>query len=349
VKAVLQTEAGDVEVVELPEPEPGPGEAVMRLTAAGICGSDILDWYVRKKAGTVLGHEVAGEIVAVGIGVASFGTGDRVVPHHHAPCLGCAACRAGRFVHCEGWRASRLEPGGMAELVRIPAGNLARDTLRIPEGVSDEAATWTEPLATVVKAFRRGGFVAGQSAMVIGLGSAGQVAVRLALARGASRVVGADRVASRLALGIASGLAEAVDVSREPLADGMRRASGGRGFDFVFVGPGKAEVIRAAAEAVAPGGVLLLFTMAPPEEQLTLAPHDLYFREVSVVPSYSCGPDDTREALDLIATRRVAVEDLVTHRFPLERAPEAFARARDPKGSLKVMIVRAVASPTAER
>jgi L-iditol 2-dehydrogenase len=231
----------------------------------------------------------------------------------------------------------------MAELVGIPAGNLAHDTLRIPDAVSDEAATWTEPLATVVKAFRRAGFVEGQSAMVVGLGSAGQLAVRLALARGASMVAGADRAASRIALAARSGASETVDVSREDLAGGMARASKGRGFDLVFVGPGKAEVIRAAAGAVAPGGKLLLFTMAPPGESLTLDPHDLYFREVSVIPSYSCGPNDTREALDLIASGRVAVEDLVTHRFPIDRAQEAFERARDPEGSLKVLIVGATA------
>lgn len=338
MKAVRQAKSGDVEVVDLPEPEAGPGEAVVRVRAAGICGSDLLDWYVRRKEGTVLGHEIAGEIVAVGSGVSAFAPGDRVAPHHHAPCLACEACLAGRFVHCAEWRASRLEPGGMAELVRIPAGNLSRDTLRIPDHVSDEDASWTEPLATVVKAFRRGGFAAGRSAMVIGLGSAGQLAVRLAAAAGASRIAGADRAASRIAIGLRSGMDESVDVSRETLVDGMARASRGRGFDFVFVGPGKAEVIRAAAGAVAPGGTLLLFTMAPPEEELTVSPHDLYFREVSLVPSYSCGPGDTREALDLISTGRITVADLVTHRFPIERAVEAFARARDPEGSLKVLI-----------
>ncbi len=310
----------------------------MRLGAAGICGSDLLDWYVSRKAGTVLGHEVAGEIVEVGRGVEEFVPGDRVVPHHHAPCLACETCRLGRFVHCLEWRSSRLDPGGMAELVRIPAGNLARDTRRVPPGVSDESAAWTEPLATVVKAFDRGRFAAGHSALVVGLGSAGQLAVRLGALRGASRIVGADRVSSRIALALSSGADDAIDVRTVGLGDGARRASAGRGFDFVFVGPGKAAVIEEAAGAVAPGGVLLLFTMASPEEELRLSPHDLYFREVTLVPSYSCGPKDTAEALSLIASGSVAVDDLVTHRYPISRAVEAFARAREPEGSLKVMI-----------
>jgi L-iditol 2-dehydrogenase len=225
----------------------------------------------------------------------------------------------------------------MAELVRIPAGNLARDTQKIPRSLSDEEASATEPLATVVKAFRRGRFEKGQSVFVLGLGSMGQLAVRLARALGASRIAGADRVASRIEKARGSG-AETFDVDREPLEDGARRLSNGKGFDFVFVGPGKSDVIRAAAAAVAPGGVLLVFTMPSPEEQMALSANDLYFREVALVPSYSCGPDDMRIALELLATRRVEVADFVTHRFPLERAREAFARAREPEGSLKVIL-----------
>jgi L-iditol 2-dehydrogenase len=329
MKAVEVRPDGGVSVVDRPVPKLGPGEALVRVEVCGICGSDLLDWYVKKKAGTVLGHELAGEVVEVGAGVTAFAPGDRVVPHHHAPCGECDACRSGRFVHCAEWKSSRLDPGGMAQYVRVPAGNLSRDTLEMPEGLSAEEASWTEPLATVVKAFRRGRFAAGQSLLVVGAGATGQLAVRLGRALGASRIAAADRVAPRLAMAGESGAAEIVNVDREPLPTG---------FDFVFVGPGKSAVIRAGFEAVAEGGTLLLFTMAPPEERWDVSPHDLYFREVTVVPSYSCGPDDTRQALSLLASKRVRVADLVTHRFPVERAVDAFERAKDPDGSLKVMI-----------
>ena len=224
----------------------------------------------------------------------------------------------------------------MAELVRIPAGNLARDTRKIPAALTDEEASFTEPLATVVKAFRRAGFEAGHSILVVGLGTAGQLAVRLARSKGASRIAAADGVASRLSLAQESGADDMMAVAAG--AGGLAALAGRRRFDIAFVCPGKAEAMNEAAELVAPGGTLLLFTMAPPEETWTVSPHDLYFREVRIVPSYSCGPDDTREALELLATRRVAAADLVTHRFPIERAPEAFARARAPNGSLKVVL-----------
>jgi len=333
MKAVRVEEDGSVSVVELAVPRIGPGDALMRTRASGICGSDLLSWYVHQKAGTVLGHEVAGEIVEVGDAVEGFAPGDRVAPHHHAACGECEACRSGRAVHCPEWRASALDPGGMAELVRIPAENLSRDTVRIPPALSDEEATFVEPLATVVKAFRRGGFTPSQSLLAVGLGTTGQLAIRLAKSSGASRVAGADRVASRLEFAEGSGAAELFDVSRQALDEAAREP-----FDFVFVGPGKAAVIESALRVVAPGGTLLAFTMAPPEERLSLSPHDLYFREVEIVPSYSAGPDDMREALALLADRRIEVADLVTHRFPIGRAREAFARASDPEGSLKVLL-----------
>lgn len=331
MKAVRVEGDGSVSVVEIPVPRIGPGEALLRTRVVGICGSDLLDWYVRKKAGTILGHEVAGEIVEVGAGVDGFAPGDRVVPHHHAPCGGCEECENGRPVHCLEWRRSGLDPGGMAEFVRIPANNLARDTRKTPDALTDEEATFVEPLATVVKAFRRGGYTPARSLLAVGLGTTGQLAIRLARSFGGARIAGADRVASRLDLAKRSGATETIDVSRSPVSDPGR-------FDFVFVGPGKADVIEGALRAVAPGGTLLAFTMAAPEERLTVSPHDLYFDEVEIVPSYSAGPADMGEALELLASRRVAVSDLVTQRFPIERAGEAFARAAQPEGSLKVLL-----------
>ncbi len=151
-------------------------------------------------------------------------------------------------------------------------------------------------------------------------------------------MVGADGVSSRRAMAAASGASETIDVGREPLEAGARRTSNGEGFDFVLVCPGRSAVVVEALRTVAPGGTLLLFTMPEPGDVLPLDGNDLYFREVQIVPSYSCGPVETRLAMALLSERRVEVSDLVSDRFPIDRAPEAFARARDPEGSLKVML-----------
>ena len=154
MKAVRVERAGSVSVVDVPVPVIGPGEALLRTRVVGICGSDLLDWYVRKKADTILGHEVAGEIVEVGAGVDGFAPGDRVVPHHHAPCGACEECRSGRPVHCREWRTSRLDPGGMAEFVRreLPFGRFGR-----PEEVGavvaflvSKRASWISGTSVVV-------------------------------------------------------------------------------------------------------------------------------------------------------------------------------------------------------
>jgi L-iditol 2-dehydrogenase len=302
--------------VERPVPAIGPGEALMRTRFSGICGSDLLDWYVRKKAGTVLGHEVSGEIVAVGEGVTRFRIGDRVAPHHHAPCLACAECAAGRHVHCAAWKASRLEPGGMAELVRIPEGNLAGDTRKVPDGVSDEEATFIEPLATVVKAFRRGVCPAVAPAW------AGPAGSRPA---GAARRLPDHRRRSRriAALRRTRAARRDVDVDREP-----RRA---RRVDFVFAGPASARPSR--AEAVPRrhpsasrwrrrGG------LARPDPRLTSArSRSLPTRAVRT----------TRARPGVIAAA-ASGSGPGPHRFPIERAAEAFARARQPEGAMKVAI-----------
>jgi L-iditol 2-dehydrogenase len=337
MKAVQVQRDGSVAVVDTPVPEIQAGEALVRTRVVGICGSDLLSWYVMQKAGTVLGHEVAGEIVDVGSGVTDFSPGDRIAPHHHAPCLVCDACEAAKYVHCRTWRTTRLDPGGMAEFFRVSEANLRGDTLTLPPGLSFEAASLTEPLATVVKAFRRAAFRRDQTVLVVGLGTAGQLAVRFARAHGASRVVGVDRVDSRLLLARESGADSVLDLRITRSGD-PRELEERRRYDLVFLCPGQVEAMRSGLELVAPGGTLLLFTMAPPEARWEISPNDVYFREVSIVPSYSCGPDDTREALDLIASRRVSIDGIITQRYPLEEAVTAFERARRPEGSVKVVL-----------
>ena len=149
----------DVRIEEQPVPAIGPGEALVRARACGICSGDVVPWYIRKKAPLVFGHEPVGEIVEVGEGVSGFAPGDRVFVHHHAPCFRCRACARGEFVQCPTWKQSQIDPGGMAEFFRVPAGNLAGDTLRLPDHVSDADGALVEPLACVVKSLARAGEV----------------------------------------------------------------------------------------------------------------------------------------------------------------------------------------------
>jgi L-iditol 2-dehydrogenase len=216
--------ADDIRIEDIPVPEPGPGQALVRTRACGICTGDIMGWYMERKAPLVFGHEPAGEIAAVGDGVTEFAVGDRVFVHHHAPCGSCRHCRRGHHVHCRTWRSTRLVPGGMAEFFLVEEDNLRADTLRLPDGVDFVAGSLVEPAACVVKSLRRGGLEAEDTVAVVGLGIMGQLHVALAKAAGA-RVVGADLVPFRLERALALGADAVIDVRQRSLADGVRDSS----------------------------------------------------------------------------------------------------------------------------
>ena len=138
MRAAILYDAGDVRVEERPVPTLGEGELLVRTAASGICTSDVMAWYVKRKAPLVLGHEPAGVIAAVGAGALprdedgrAFAPGDRVFAHHHAPCFACRRCARGEHVQCATWRATRIDPGGIAEFFRVPRENV-RDTLVFP-------------------------------------------------------------------------------------------------------------------------------------------------------------------------------------------------------------------------
>ena len=319
-------------------PVPGPGEALVRTRASGICSGDLMGWYLERKAPLVFGHEVCGEIVEAGAGVEHVRPGSRVFVHHHAPCLRCRLCRRGEFVQCESWRGSRIVPGGMADYFLVPAGNVERDTLLLPDTLDFEAAALVEPTACVVKSLRRAGLRGGERVFVLGLGIMGQLHVALARRFGAAEVFAADLEPWRCARALEVGADEAWDASRENVAERLREKTDGDLAEIVIVGPGTPAAIETGLGLVARGGRVILFTTTRPDEHLPLAVHDLYFREVSIVPSYSCGPDDTREALRRIVGGEIPVDRLVTHRFPLEQIGEAYRTARRPE-ALKTLVV----------
>ncbi|MEO6991355.1 MAG: alcohol dehydrogenase catalytic domain-containing protein, partial [Candidatus Baltobacteraceae bacterium] len=154
MRAAVLYDVDDIRIERREVPRLEPGDLLVRTGASGICSGDLMPWYVRRKAPFVFGHEPAGTVVAVGAG-AAFEIGARVFAHHHAPCFRCARCLRGAYVQCATWRATALDPGGMAEFFRIPRANVA-DTLRLPEGVSFADGSLVEPLACVVKSLVRG-------------------------------------------------------------------------------------------------------------------------------------------------------------------------------------------------
>lgn len=327
----------DVRVEEADCPRIGAGEALVRTRACGICSGDVVPWYIRRKAPLVFGHEPVGEIVEVGAGVVHFKPGDRVFVHHHAPCFDCSLCRRGEYVQCPTWKKSHIDPGGMAEFFRVPATNL-KDTLRLPDHVCDEDGALVEPLACVVKSLNRAGVVRDRSVLVIGLGVMGQLHVVLAKHYGAHTVLAADLEESRCEHARGLGADVVIDAAREDLVSAVERATGGAGVEVVIVGPATVPALEQGLLCASRGGTVVQFMGTPPEDRLSLSTFDYYFRELRLIPSYSCGPDDTIRALELIASGAVQARQVVTHRFPLAEVAKAYEIAANDRRAIKTMV-----------
>ncbi len=310
-----------------------PGDVLIRTALSGICSGDLMPWYLAKKVGTVLGHEVVGWAVEVGSAVEGIQPGDLVFAHHHAPCLHCAECRRGAFVHCPTWKRSQLDPGGMAEWIRIPVINVQNDSFAVND-LCPEQAVFIEPLACSVKALLRlkGNLVLhGSRGVVIGCGIMGVLNVAAARALGVQEVLAVEPDSDRRQAALRAGASQALtpEEAQATLREQM---------DFAIIGPGQPEVIRQALTLIRPAGVAVLFTPTASGVATALDLGDLYFREITLVPSYSCGPGDTRLACDLLRQRLVQPEPFITHRFPLEQIQTAYDTARKGGAAIKVLV-----------
>lgn len=336
-RAVVYHSADDLRLEDVPLPAIGHGDLLIRIRACGLCPGETMEWYMARKAPLVLGHEPVGEVIQAGKGATAFAPGDRVFVHHHAPCMNCRACRRGDYVHCATWRNSKLIPGGLAHYALVRDEIVRADTLRLPEAISDDVATFIEPLACAVKSVRRAGLRPGDRVLVLGLGVMGVLHIMLARRLGAELIIGADRVPSRVARALEFGADVAINVTSQPLPEAVWAHTDGAGADVVIVGPGTIEAIEMGYRSVAPGGTLLLFTPTPPEQHWPLPVHDAYFREVRVIPSYSTGPAETKEALRWLE-EGLPVERLITHRYPLEQAIEGYRLVLEATDALKVVV-----------
>jgi L-iditol 2-dehydrogenase len=338
MRAAVYYNNHDVRLEEVPRPEIGPGEMLVRIEASGICGSDVLEWYRLSRAPLVLGHEIAGQVAAVGDGVSAYQLGDRVAVAHHVPCNPCRYCLSGRHTMCPTLWQTNFDPGGFAEYVRLPAINVDRGVFRLPDSLSYEEATFIEPLACVLRGQRRAGVAAGSSVLVIGCGIAGLLHVKLARAMGAARIMATDIVDFRRQAALFMGADAAIEPG-DDMAAAVRRLNGDCLADTVILGTGAMPAMVQGLAAVERGGTVLFFAPAAPQATLPVPVNDiLWRRDVTLTTSYAGSPADYAAALTLISSGRVTVADLITHRLPLSGAGEGFRLVAEAKDSLKVII-----------
>lgn len=327
----------DVRVEERPVPQIGVGEMLVKVMASGICGSDVMEWYRIKKAPLVLGHEIAGEIVAVGEGVTRYKVGDRVFVSHHIPCNTCHYCLRGCHTACETLHTTNYDPGGFAEYIRVPGLNVDRGVFLLPEEVSFDAGVFVEPLACVVRGQRIAALQPGQTVLILGSGISGLLHLLLARSLGAGRIITTDISAYRLTMARQFGADGALD-AREDIPVRLREINGNRLADLVIVCTGALSAFRQALQSVDRGGTIICFATTEPGVDLPVPINDFWRNEIKLMPSYGNSPLDATQALELIRSGRVPVEQMITHRLPLALTGEGFRLVAEGRDSMKVII-----------
>lgn len=330
------------------DPVPGPGELLLRLRWSGLCGTDLFKLATSAVGpGTVLGHEVVGEVAAVGAGVADFAIGERVAVPHHAACGDCTDCRAGAETQCAAFRENFLSPGGFATRIVVRARALATTARRLPDHLDDLDALFLEPAACVLRSLEKSslaspagahdsGGTGPRVAVILGGGSMGLLHLLVLRALGApARIVVVDLRPDRRALALELGADAAAEAGPEML-DAARNASpDGRGADAVFDCVGGSATASAALSALRPGGTVVLFAHGRAGEPAGFVLNDLFKTEKRLVGAYSGGLAEQEEIWRLLVDGRLRPSVLVSHRLPLSEFAAGLALAREQR-ALKV-------------
>ncbi len=344
MQAVVYRGKEDVRLEEVPVPEIGAGEVLLRVHTCGICGTDL------KKIATgshsaprIFGHETSGQIVSVGKGVSNFEIGDRVMVFHHIPCGECYYCRHKVFAQCPVYKkvgvTAGFEPsgGGFAQYVRVMDWIVRRGLVKIPDHVSYEQASFIEPVNTCIKAIAALNLQPDETVLVIGQGPIGLILAILARRTGAT-VVTSDLYPQRLTMSKSYGLTYNVDAScTDPLAK-VQELTDGRGADAVILATAGNKLVRPAMDAARPGGRVMLFAQTQRGE-VAIDPAAVCVDEKTLLGSYSASVDLQDETVRLVFSGEMDLARLITHRFPLERAVEGLHLAARPgPDSMKVVI-----------
>jgi L-iditol 2-dehydrogenase len=338
MKAAVYYSQQDIRIEEMPIPETDEGEILVNMKACGVCGSDLMEWYLKPRVPLVLGHEPAGIIEKKGKKVDNFNVGDRVFVHHHVACLTCYYCLHGDYTLCKQFHETKIKPGGFAELFKVPSPNVQTDTLKLPENMSYETATFIEPVACCIRAIKKCNLQTGDTVAVIGAGATGLIHAALSKIYGASRTIVSDLIEHKLRIATQYGADVTVNPRNTDLTETVKAETDGRGIDLAIVTAPSLEAYNAALNILRRGGRLCVFAPTDPEKHLQISPKRLFFNEVQLIPSYSASHLETRAALQLLATNRIDTEHLITHQFTLSQTAQAFRTALETKESLKVIV-----------
>jgi L-iditol 2-dehydrogenase len=327
----------DVRIQEMPIPKIGEEEALLKVMASGICGSDVIEWYRVPKAPIVLGHEATGVIDKVGSKVTSLKVGDRVFVSHHVPCNQCRYCQRGHHTACHTLHTTNYYPGGFAQYIRVPKINVDFGIYKLPDDMSFEEGTFIEPLACVSRGQRLAGLQKDDTLLIIGSGISGILHTKLAKFKGVENIVVADINPYRLMLAKKFGADHALD-PKENLPEKLKDVNGGRLADQVVVCTGATSAALTALDCVENGGTILFFAVPDPSVKLPVPISQFWRNEITMRTSYGAAPNDLEDSMHVLATKRLNVKDMITHRLSLSEAQEGFRLMAEAGQSLKAIL-----------
>ncbi len=345
MKAAVYRGKSQVVVEEIERPRIGPGEILVRVESCGICHTDLKKIeYDLLTPPRVYGHETAGVVAEIGAGVTKFAVGDRVVAFHHIPCNACFYCARRLYAQCPGYKRVGITAGfeaaggGFAQYVRVMDWIVERGVEKIPDGVSFDAASFVEPVNTCVKGVALAAPRADELAIVMGQGPIGLIFTMILKAKGIRTLV-TDMMPGRRAMGERFGAEKALDPRADDVAAEAAARTEGRGADVVFVAVSAPGVVAEAVRATRPGAKIVLFAQTSDKERIELSGKDICMGERVLLGSYSADVDLQRESADLVFSGAIPVEELVTHRIPLEEIMSGFDLALHPTTeSLKIVV-----------
>jgi L-iditol 2-dehydrogenase len=348
MRAGVFRDKGVVSVEEVPVPEVGDGEVLIKVAACGICGTDIKKIFHRYvEPPQILGHELAGTVVAVGRGVTKWMPGDRVMSFHHTPCGRCFYCEKRLFSQCKQYKTTGLTAGftpnggGFAQYVKAMPWVAERGIVGLPDNVTFEEATFIEPINTIVKAVQKARITAGETVLILGCGPIGLQLLMVSNLE-SPKLYTSDPISQRRQKSLTLGALESFDPTSGKLLEEIRARTDGRGADAVLVAVAHPSVVTDALAAARPGGRVLLFAANDPVTKIEFPAAAVGIDEKEILGSYSAAVDIQESAADLVLGKKLPVMQIVTHRFPLDRIQEGLELAARPTAeSLKILITHA--------
>ncbi|HEV8378706.1 MAG TPA: alcohol dehydrogenase catalytic domain-containing protein [Tepidisphaeraceae bacterium] len=330
MKALVLTGKERVEVQEMPAPQAAAGEVLLRVSTAGICGSDIhgfLGHSPRRKPGLILGHEAVGVVAELGPGVKNLRMGQRVYVNPLISCGKCEACLSGKENCCVSWRLLGMDRvhGAYAEFVAVPASQLRP----IPDEVSDQRAVWAEPLANIVHCFRISMNEKPKSMAILGAGTMGALGLTVAKSRGIEKVVVVDKNEARLDAANQIGADAAINIDRQDAKAQIGAV------DYIFDAVGVSSMRRLALDICKRGGRIAFLGMGENESSLPFI--DMIRNEQAIFTSFAYTPADFAESVRLIESGTGPLLKWTEHR-KLDEGQESFSKmAHNPAGTLKLL------------